>query len=88
VWEAAQRAQCFSRLEREIPFEPDEFRAREADGCKPLLGRFRGAIVFSRAISFATTLNSSDLSLPAGRNPCAPFGGCIVVLGGDTTRFR
>jgi hypothetical protein len=43
--------QGFSRREREIPFEPAEFFAREADGCKPLLGRFRRATVFSRLMS-------------------------------------
>ena len=48
---APSPAQGFCRREREIPFEPAEFRAREAVGCKPL-GRFRRAIVFSRVISF------------------------------------
>src|SRR5437867_2089862 len=41
-------AQGFSRREREITFERAEFFAREADGCKPLLGRFRSATAFSR----------------------------------------
>ena len=44
-------AQGFSRREREIPLEPADLLAREADGCKPLLGRFRSATVFSREMS-------------------------------------
>jgi len=52
VWSIGITIQGFSRREREIPFEPADLFAREADGCKPVLGRLRSANVSSRVMSF------------------------------------
>ncbi|HLF84516.1 MAG TPA: hypothetical protein VI837_10105, partial [Blastocatellia bacterium] len=53
--------QGFSRREREIPFEPANRLAREADGCKPALGS-----------PFTTTPFSGvpSASILAGSCPC------------------